>query len=183
MIKQNQSLTITKQRTLKTYAYFTIVYSTVYSCKDQRKHESSASLAFVRGIHRWPVNSPHKWPVTGKLFPFDDVSMRWMCCVAPPAITSTRNAGLLSGENMCLAGLLFHKYKPLYLHSFIATHPTNSVQVNFAIKFSENLHIAYSCSVYFYEGRLFFPWLVQKSWLCLLLQDVHSFVLSMFCVS
>ena len=81
------------------------------------------------------------------------------------------------------AWLLFHKYKPLYLHSFIATHPTNSVQVNSAIKFSENLHIAYSCSVYFYEGRLFFPWLVQKSWLCLLLQDVHSFVLSMFCVS
>ena len=53
----------------------TIVYSTVYSDADQRKHLSSASLAFVRGIHRWPVNSPHKWPVTGKMFPFDDVIM------------------------------------------------------------------------------------------------------------
>ena len=42
----------------------TIVYSTVYSGADQRKHQSSASLAFVRGIHRGPVNSPHKWPVT-----------------------------------------------------------------------------------------------------------------------
>ena len=41
----------------------TIVYSTVHSVADQRKHVSSASLAFVRGIHRWPVNSPHKWPV------------------------------------------------------------------------------------------------------------------------
>ena len=51
----------------------TIVYSTVYSGADQRKHHSSASLAFVRGIHRWPVNSPHKWPVTRKMFPFDDV--------------------------------------------------------------------------------------------------------------
>ena len=30
----------------------TIVYSTVYSGADQRKHQSSASLAFVRGIHR-----------------------------------------------------------------------------------------------------------------------------------
>ena len=30
-----------------------IVYSTVYSSADQRKHQSSASLAFVRGIHRW----------------------------------------------------------------------------------------------------------------------------------
>ena len=38
----------------------TIVYSAVYSGADQRKHESSASLAFVREIHRWPVNSPHK---------------------------------------------------------------------------------------------------------------------------
>ena len=53
----------------------TIVYSTVYSGADQRKHQSSASLAFVRGIHRWPVNSPHKWPVTRKMFPFDDVIM------------------------------------------------------------------------------------------------------------
>ena len=42
----------------------TVVYSTVYSDVDQRKHQSSASLAFVRGIHRGPVNSPHKWPVT-----------------------------------------------------------------------------------------------------------------------
>ena len=57
-------------------ASLTIVYSTVYSGADQRKHQSSASLAFVRGIHRGPVNSPHKWPVTRKMFPFDDVIMR-----------------------------------------------------------------------------------------------------------
>ena len=49
----------------------TIVYSTVYSDTDERKHQSSASLAFVRG----PVNSPHKWPVARKMFPFDDVIM------------------------------------------------------------------------------------------------------------
>ena len=53
----------------------TIVYSTVDSGADQRKHESSVSLAFVRAIHRGPVNSPHKWPVTQKMFPFDDVIM------------------------------------------------------------------------------------------------------------
>ena len=52
-----------------------IVYSTVYSWADQRKHQSSASLAFVRGLHRRPVNSPHKGPVTRKIFPFDDVIM------------------------------------------------------------------------------------------------------------
>ena len=51
----------------------TIVYTTVYSETDQRKHQSFASLAFVREIHRCPVNSPHKWPVTRKMFPFDDV--------------------------------------------------------------------------------------------------------------
>ena len=54
----------------------TIVYSTVYSGTDQRKHQSSASLASVWGIHRRPVNSPHKGSVTRKMFPFDDVIMR-----------------------------------------------------------------------------------------------------------
>ena len=53
----------------------TIFYQTVYSDADERKHQSSASLAFVRGVHRRPVNSPHKWPVTRKKFPFDDVIM------------------------------------------------------------------------------------------------------------
>ena len=51
----------------------TIVYSTVYSDADQRKQQSSASLAFVREIHGELVNSPHKWPVTSKMFPFDGV--------------------------------------------------------------------------------------------------------------
>ena len=51
------------------------VYSTVCSGADQRKHQSSASLAFVRGIHRSPVDSPHKEPVTRNMFPFDDVIM------------------------------------------------------------------------------------------------------------
>ena len=54
----------------------TIVYATIYSDPDQRKHQRSASLAFVRGIHRWPGNSPHKGPVTRKMFLFDDVIMR-----------------------------------------------------------------------------------------------------------
>ena len=63
----------------------TIVYSTVYSDADERKHHTSASLAFVWGIHRSPVNSPHKWPVMREMFPFDDVIMRyWLAtCWAP----------------------------------------------------------------------------------------------------
>ena len=55
-----------------------IVYSTIYSGADQRKYQSSMSLAFVRGIQRRPVNSPHKGPVTRKMFPFDDIIMS-MC--------------------------------------------------------------------------------------------------------
>ena len=65
-----------------------IVYSAVYSDADQRKHQSSVSLAFVRGIHRGQVNFPHKWPVTRRMFPFDDhhvmmtiwIWMSWGTC-------------------------------------------------------------------------------------------------------
>ena len=48
-------------------------YSSVCWGADQRKHQSSASSAFVREIHRWPLDSPHKRPVSRKMFPFDDV--------------------------------------------------------------------------------------------------------------
>ena len=65
-------ITMTSQNTS-----LTNVYSSVYSGADQRKHHSSTSRAFVRGIHRRPVNSPHKGPVTRKMFPFDDVIMWW----------------------------------------------------------------------------------------------------------
>ena len=57
-----------------------IVFSTVYPDADQRKLQSSASLAFVRGIHRGPVNSPHRGPVTRKMFSFDDVIMAPEAC-------------------------------------------------------------------------------------------------------
>ena len=47
-----------------------IVCSTMCSGADQRKYQSLASLAFVRGIHRWMVDSRHKGPVTQKIYPF-----------------------------------------------------------------------------------------------------------------
>ena len=61
----------------------TIVYSTVYSGSDQRKHQSSASLAFVRGIRRWPVNSSHKGPVMRKKVPiwWRHHAMQFSCAV------------------------------------------------------------------------------------------------------
>ena len=51
------------------------VYSTICAGADQIKHQNSASLAFVGGIHRRPVNSSHKGPVTRKMVRFDDVIM------------------------------------------------------------------------------------------------------------
>ena len=59
-----------------------IVSCTVCSGADQRKHQSSKSMAFVRGIHRSPMDSPHKGSITRKFFPFHDVIMKvWMAMV------------------------------------------------------------------------------------------------------
>ena len=55
----------------------------------KEKNQSSASLALVRGINRWPVNSPHKGPVTRKMFPFDDVIMN---SVYPKPVNKLINA-------------------------------------------------------------------------------------------
>ena len=52
-----------------------IFCSTAYSGADQRKHQRSTLLVFVWRIHRWPINSPYKCPVTRKMLPFDDVIM------------------------------------------------------------------------------------------------------------
>ena len=79
-----------------------MVYSTVYSDTDQRKHQSSASLAFVRGIHREPVYSLHKWPVTRKVFPFDDVIMNgremWQVDSVPMIIKTNTERNLRTHE-------------------------------------------------------------------------------------
>ena len=58
---------------------------------DQTKHQNYASLAFVRGIQRWPVNSPHKWPVTRKMFPFDDVIMTQTAIWVDPTLAQCRH--------------------------------------------------------------------------------------------
>ena len=78
----------------------TIVYSIVYSNADQRKHQSSESLVFLRGIHRGPVNSPHKWPVTQKMFPFDDVIM--ILGIGASGEASVQNIGKTSNKHQHL---------------------------------------------------------------------------------
>ena len=77
----------------------TVVYSTVYLSADQRKHQSSASLAFMRGIHRWSVNSSHKGPVTRKMFPFDDLIMICSQCWYLPTVITVHL--LLSLHDCC----------------------------------------------------------------------------------
>ena len=92
----------------------TIVYSIVYSDADQRKHQSSASLAFVRGIHRGPVNSPHKWPVTRKMLPFDDVIML-------TAVTQTEYEG--DSKSMVLCSIRDAPKNKCNVRHFIIPHP------------------------------------------------------------
>ena len=77
-------------------------------CVDQRKHQSSASLAFVRGIHRWTVDSPHKGqvtPVTRKMFPFDDVIM-WFA--------SDNHEGDTANNSACNLNNGLYKYRFTY---------------------------------------------------------------------
>ena len=85
----------------------TIDYSTVNSDADQWKHQSSASLTFVLGIHRGPVNSPHKWPVTRKMFPFDDVIMQ------------KRKTVQVIAKTMCLHWVLYQYMFYIFIFYYI----------------------------------------------------------------
>ena len=86
----------------------TVVYSIVYSGVNQRKHQSSVSLAFVGEIHRGPVNFPHKWPVTRKMFPFDDVIMIYALI---------RATGTLAPQSACQFCMLHFLYNTHKRHS------------------------------------------------------------------
>ena len=79
-----------------------IVYSTAFSAADERKHQSSTSLAFVRGLHRWSANSPHKGPVTRKMFPFDDIIMNDDIKTVKPQISARLMA--TAPQPLCVNG-------------------------------------------------------------------------------
>ena len=74
-----------------------IIYSIVCFRRIPKKKQSSASLAFVRGIQRWPLNSAHKGKVTRKMFPFDDISMimrfTWTTHISPSRPTYHEYSG------------------------------------------------------------------------------------------
>ena len=83
---------------------FSIFYSAVCSGEDQRKHQSPASVAFVKGIHWSPTDSPHKGPVTREMFPFDDVIIQNSCiCYGTYCIPRIKNAHTLNRTNILKA--------------------------------------------------------------------------------
>ena len=101
----------------------TVVYSTVYWDANQRKHQSSASLAFVRGIHRGPVNSPHKGPVTRKMFPFDDVIM---CFVSQ--IVTHMSQKYDTHTDLCISRFYtWYVFLPLFIHFYRICFPLKSL--------------------------------------------------------
>ena len=98
----------------------TIVYSTLYLGTDERKHQSSASLAFVKGIHRWPVNSPHERPVARKMFPFDDVIMH------RSSIDSRYlGATVVQRPIQCITNKSFQHYLLCFYYGYIQNHISN----------------------------------------------------------
>ena len=103
-----------------------IVHSAVCSGADERKHKSSASPAFVRRIHRRPVNSPHKGPVTRKMFPFDYVIMRHQrdtknCMLWMPPVSSQ----FVSDKHVSLSRIDF-TYMSLISNISIVLYQQNS---------------------------------------------------------
>ena len=99
----------------------TIVYSTVCSFADQRKHQSSASLAFVRGIRRWPVNSLHKGPVTRKMSPFDDVIM--LCGKFCEGCKNISEGSIISPNFYCATIHLSHMVNMMSADELVLTKP------------------------------------------------------------
>ena len=131
----------------------TIVYSTVCSGANQIKHQSSASLAFVRETHRWPVISPHKWPVTRKMSTFDDVNIyRTTRLVATRYVKVWQNSchGNVYKYWQSISGsLVDHMHSPIYLAG-------NSIH---------KLWKAHSCHVRWGE-KVQFHRTINRLWIC-----------------
>ena len=109
----------------------TIVYTTVYSDADQRKHKSSALLAFVWGIHRGPVNSPHKGAVTRKMFPFDDVTMTKY--IGLPGLSKGLNPWWRHQMETFLALLVLCEENPPVTRGFPSQMPVTWISDDFLI--------------------------------------------------
>ena len=108
----------------------------------QRKHQSSPSLGFVKGIHRCPVNSPHKGPVTRKLFPSEDViiilfhlslvvSVDYSCRCIGIRLSVLVRCNILNNVTHALTDLITksiteYKWRPLIFNVKTALSATNT---------------------------------------------------------
>ena len=123
-----------------------IVCSTVGSGVDQRRLQNSASLAFVWGIHRWPVNSPHKRPVTRKMFPFNDLIMFMPPVTQRPRMTHSWRR--LTTDNIANSRTAFIFVK-IVEYIYIVFLCVNWLNVfRFLIWDNENMHKNHICTVY-----------------------------------
>ena len=139
----------------------TIVYSIVYSGADQRKQQSSASLAFVRGIHRGPTNSPHKWLVTRKMLPFDDVIMgRSGACIhwKEMSLITTRSHTSRSLEKCVKRFPVVPKFGELII--FKVRLPLSAQQ----FVFPSNEYHAYVIGVFFHWGFSLYHSFIVHDW-------------------
>ena len=89
--------------------------------RSNKTSQSSVSLAFVREIHRWPMNSPHKLPVTRKMFKFDDVIMNhvWLAQLIAGAVTYFQHIKWETNEMTVTANVLFkllHNQRKRYVN-------------------------------------------------------------------
>ena len=137
-----------------------IVYSTVCSDGDHRKHQSSASLAFVRGIHRWPVNSPHKGPVTRKMFPFDDV----IVVSAPVTIYFGSRLYTVPALDRVIRNKVLYRFSFLSHAEFCATRSIHEMKLT---KNKEHL-----------GGRKPPPYLIWEAWNSLVKHEAISPIVS-----
>ena len=104
---------------------------TAYSGDDQRKQQSSASLAIVRGIHRGPVNFPRKGPVTRKMFHLMTSSCYFKVFITSPMracpllFSSTTSQGYLNNPIFSNFGLCAASWLHLMCYHELWSTPVN----------------------------------------------------------
>ena len=91
---------------------------------------------FVRGINRWPVNSTHKWPVTQKMFPFDDVIMEVLFTKS----SSTAYPWYVIGWQLCCPPLESNAVKLLQAKVILTKNRVNKAHLNSTIASISRCH-------------------------------------------
>ena len=140
--------------------------STVCSGADQRKHQISASLAFVMGFHRWPMDSPHKGPVTRKVFHFMTSSCFETIEALLWLVTWTKADQILTSQLTKFKIQIQNVFIASYLHTFDTNTSTTAFQWNMIQSWNK---IQFHSSKYIWRHFLRNVYFIQVS-MCLLRQ-------------